>query len=57
MAKLRDDYAHGHEGLKPRVDARKALDWMHQFLSTETDLMRDYVIKNGVLYRESTETA
>ncbi len=53
MAKLRNDYAHGH-GLKPKEDALKALTWMHSFINKETNLMRDYVIVNGVLSRKHT---
>ena len=53
MAKLRNDYAHG-EGLKPKEDALKALQWMHSFLDNETNLMRDYVITDGVLSRKHT---
>ena len=48
MIKLRNDYAHGH-GLKPKEDSLKALQWMHSFIDKETNLMRDYVIVNGVL--------
>ena len=51
MAKLRNDYAHGH-GLKPKEDALKALTWMHSFIDNETNLMRDYVIVGGVLSRK-----
>jgi len=53
MAKLRNDYAHGH-GLKPKEDALKALTWMHSFIDNETNLMRDYVIVDGVLSRKRT---
>ena len=53
MADLRNDYAHGH-GLKPKEDALKALAWMHSFIDNETNLMRDYVIVNGVLNRRRT---
>jgi len=53
MAKLRNDYAHGH-GLKPKEDALKALQWMHSFIDNETNLMRDYVIVDGVLSRKHT---
>ncbi len=53
MAKLRNDYAHGH-GLKPEEDAIKALTWMHSFIDNETNLMRDYVIVNGILSRKHT---
>jgi len=51
MAKLRNDYAHGH-GLKPKEDALKALTWMHSFIDNETNLMREYVIVDGVLSRK-----
>jgi hypothetical protein len=50
MANLRNDYAHG-EGLKPEEDAIKALAWMHSFIDNETNLMRNYVIVNGILNR------
>jgi hypothetical protein len=50
MAKLRNDYAHG-DGPKPKEDALKALEWMHSFIDNETNLMRDYVIVNGLLSR------
>ena len=53
MADLRNEYAHGH-GLKPKEDALKALTWMHSFIGKETNLMRDYVIMNGVLSRKRT---
>jgi len=53
MADLRNDYAHGH-GLKPKDDALKALQWMHSFIDNETNLMRDYVIVDGVLSRKHT---
>jgi len=53
MADLRNDYAHGH-GLKPKEDALKALQWMHSFIDNETNLMRDYVIVDGVLSRKRT---
>jgi len=53
MADLRNDYAHGH-GLKPKEDALKALQWMHSFINNETNLMRDYVIVDGVLSRKHT---
>jgi hypothetical protein len=48
MADLRNEYAHGH-GQNPKGDALKALMWMHSFIDNETNLMRDYVIENGVL--------
>ena len=50
MADLRNDYAHGH-GLNPKKDALKSLAWMHSFIDKETNLMRDYVIVNGILSR------
>jgi len=53
MADLRNDYAHG-EGLKPKEDALKALTWMHSFIDNETNLMRDYIIVDGVLSRKRT---
>jgi len=53
MADLRNEYAHGH-GLKPKEDALKALRWMHSFINNETNLMRDFVIINGVLNRKGT---
>jgi len=53
MAKLRNDYAHG-DGLKPKEDALKALTWMHSFINNETNLMRDYVIVDGLLSRKHT---
>jgi len=52
MASLRNDYAHGH-GLQPKEDALAALKWMHNFIDNETNLMRDYVIANGILSRKS----
>jgi hypothetical protein len=51
MADLRNDYAHGH-GLNPKEDALKSLAWMHSFIDKETNLMRDYVIVNGILSRK-----
>jgi hypothetical protein len=51
MADLRNEYAHG-DGLKPKEDAIKALTWMHSFIDNETNLMRDYIIVNGVLSRK-----
>ena len=51
MADLRNDYAHGH-GLNPKEDALKSLAWMHSFIDKETNLMRDYVIVDGVLRRK-----
>jgi len=53
MADLRNEYAHGH-GLKPKEDALKALTWMHSFIDKETNLMRDYIIVDGVLTRKHT---
>ena len=50
MAKLRNDYAHG-DGLKPKEDALKALSWMHSFIDNETNLMRNYIIVDGILHR------
>jgi hypothetical protein len=55
MAFLRNEYAHGH-GLKPKEDALTALKWMHCFIDNETNLMRDYVIVNGVLIRKRAES-
>ena len=51
MAKLRDKYAHGH-GLNPKEDALKSLAWIHSFIDKETNLMRDYVVVDGILYRK-----
>jgi len=53
MADLRNKYAHGH-GLNPKEDALKALKCMHSFIDNETNLMRDYVIVDGVLSRKRT---
>jgi len=53
MADLRNEYAHG-DGLKPKEDALNALTWMHSFIDNETNLMRDYVIVDGVLSRKRT---
>jgi hypothetical protein len=50
MAKLRNEYAHG-AGLKPEEDALKALSWMHSFIDNETNLMRNYIIIDGILHR------
>jgi hypothetical protein len=50
MADLRNEYAHGH-GLNPKEDALKSLGWMHSFIDKETNLMRDYVIVDGILRR------
>jgi hypothetical protein len=55
MADLRNDYAHGH-GLNPKEDALKSLAWMHSFIDKETNLMRDYVIVNGILNRKRAVT-
>jgi hypothetical protein len=55
MADLRNEYVHG-EGLKPKEDALKALTWMHSFIDNETNLMRDYVIMDGVLNKLGTPT-
>ena len=51
MAELRNEYAHGH-GLNPKEDALKSLRWMHPFIDNETNLMRDYVIVDGILNRK-----
>ena len=51
MADLRNKYAHGH-GLNPKEDALKSLEWMHSFIDNETNLMRDYVIADGILSRK-----
>ena len=51
MAKLRNEYAHG-TGLKPKEDSLKSLGWMHSFIEKETDLMRDYIILDGMLHRK-----
>jgi hypothetical protein len=51
MADLRNEYAHGH-GLNPKEDALKSLVWMHSFIDNETNLMRDYVIVDGILSRK-----
>jgi hypothetical protein len=51
MADLRNEYAHGH-GLNPKEDALKSLTWMHSFIDNETNLMRDYVIVDGILSRK-----
>ncbi len=53
MADLRNEYAHGH-GLEPKDDALKVLTWMHSFIDNETNLMRDYIIVDGVLSRKRT---
>jgi hypothetical protein len=53
MAKLRNKYAHGH-GLNPKEDALKSLAWMHSFIDNETNLMRDYMIVDGILRRSVT---
>jgi hypothetical protein len=54
MAFLRNEYAHGH-GLKSKEDALTALKLMHCFIDNETNLMRDYVIANGMLSRKHAE--
>lgn len=51
MAELRNKYAHGH-GLNPKEDALKSLEWMHSFIDNETNLMRNYVVVDGVLSRK-----
>jgi hypothetical protein len=51
MADLRNDYAHG-QGLNPKEDALKSLAWMQSFIDNETNLMKDYVIADGTLYRK-----
>lgn len=51
MADLRNDYAHG-QGLNPKEDALKSLSWMQSFIENETDLMKDYEIVDGILYRK-----
>lgn len=53
MAVLRNVYAHG-QGLKPKEDALKAIQWMHAFIDNETNLMKDYEIIDGVLNRKRT---
>lgn len=55
MAKLRNEYAHG-DGPKPKEDALKALTWMHSFIDNETNLMRNYVIVDGILHRSNYQT-
>jgi hypothetical protein len=50
MADLRNKYAHG-QGSRPREDALKALAWMRSFINNETNLMRDYLVVDGVLVR------
>jgi len=52
MAKLRNDYAHG-DGLQPKEDALKALSWMHSFIDNETNLMRHYIVVDGILHRSN----
>jgi len=51
MADLRNEYAHG-DGLHPREDALKSLEWMRSFINNETSLMRDYVVVDGILSRK-----
>jgi len=53
MADLRNDYAHG-DGPKPKEDALESLQWMHSFIDNETNLMRDFMIVDGILYRSAT---
>lgn len=53
MADMRNMYAHGH-GVAPKEDASKALNWMHLFIDKETNLMRDYIVVDGVLARKRT---
>lgn len=50
MAELRNKYAHG-DGLNPKEDALKSLEWLHSFIDNETNLMRDYYIVDGILNR------
>jgi hypothetical protein len=50
MAALRNKYAHGN-GLNPKEDAFNSLAWMHSFIDKETNLMRNYVIVDGILHR------
>ena len=50
MAELRNKYAHGY-GLNPKEDALRSLEWMYSFIDNETNLMRDYVIVDGMLSR------
>ena len=54
VAKLRNDYAHG-DGLKPKEDALKALSWMHSFIDSETNLMRNYIVVDGMLHRSDRQ--
>ena len=51
MADLRNKYAHG-DGPNPKEDALRSLRWMHSFIDAETNLMRDYVIVDGMLSRK-----
>lgn len=51
MAALRNKYAHG-DGPNPKQDALKSLAWMHSFIDNETNLMRNYVVVNGILNRK-----
>jgi len=51
MADLRNEYAHG-DGLHPREDALKSLEWMRSFIDNETNLLRDYVVVKGILSRK-----
>ena len=50
MAALRNKYVHG-DGLNPEEDALKSLAWMHSFIDNETNLMKDFMIVNGILHR------
>lgn len=51
MADLRNEYAHG-DGMNRKEDALRSLGWMHSFIDDETNLMRDYVIVDGILSRK-----
>jgi hypothetical protein len=51
MAELRNKYAHGR-GLNPKEDALRSLEWMQSFIDNETNLIRDYVIVDGILNRK-----
>jgi len=52
MADLRNKYAHG-SGRKAKEDALKSLDWIHSFIKKETDLMRIYIIVDGMLQKNN----
>jgi hypothetical protein len=52
MTNLRNEYAHG-SGLNPKKDSLKSLGWMHSFIDKETDLMRDYIIIDGMLQKNN----